>query len=187
MRTLICVAVALLVVGCGASNSTSKSATKTSPTPSHAALITGALDACTLITAQEATTTMGVTMQAFGQTGGAPVCIYAGQLADGTSISVVVYGQLYPDTTTADNVSPEQMAAAFRSQFGISSSKSLTGIGDKAFEYTTTATNGGSANSGVVVFVFKANAILLVAVSPTTDDSKAQALARLAVGNLPKS
>ena len=183
MRSLVGAALALLLVACGSSGSTSQS----SPTPSKRAAITSSIDACKLVTASDASTALGVTMTAFGQSGGAPVCIYQGQLADGTSLSVFVYAQAYADASTADAVSPDQMAAAFRSQFSVSDAKAVPGIGDKAFEYTATSTSGGPNSSGVVIFVFKGNVVLLVAVSPTTDESKAEGLARIAVGNLPKS
>ena len=187
MRSLIGVAVVLLMVACGSSGSNANASHRSSPTPSHAGLITSAIDACKLVSATDASSATGVTMQAFGQTGGAPVCIYAGQKADGTSVSVFVYAQTYSDTKTADAVSPDQVAAAFKGQFGVSDAKSVSGIGDKAFEYTATATSGAANSSGVVIFVFKANVVLLVAVTPTTDQSKAEGLARVAVGNLPKS
>jgi hypothetical protein len=185
--SIAAVGAALVVVACGgSSNATSSSSSTPSPSPSAATgLITGSIDACKLVTATDATNVMGVTMTAFGSSGGAPVCIYAGQLSDGTSASVFVYAQSYPDASQADAVSPDQMAAAFRGQFGITDAKAVSGLGDKAFEYTATSANGGG--SGVVIFVFKANVVLFVAVSPTTDATKAESLAHVAVGNLPKS
>jgi hypothetical protein len=96
---------------------------------------------------------------------------------------VFVYAQAYPDASSADSISPDQMAAAFQGQFGITNAKSVTGIGDKAFEYTSTSSGG----SGVVIFVFKSNVVMFIVVSPTTDSTKVEALARIAVGNLPKS
>ena len=182
VRTLAALAVAAaLTVACGG-GSTSNSSTKSSPSPSQTALITGTIDACTLVNASDASTATGITMASLGAGSGTGVCIYAGQ-TDSTSASVLVYAQAYPDTTTADSVSPDQMAAAFKGQFGITNAKSVTGIGDKAFEYTSTSPGG----SGVVIFVFKSNVVMFIAVSPTTDSTKVEALARVAVGNLPKS
>ena len=56
--------------------------------------------------------------------------------------------------------------------------KPVQGIGDKAFEYTATSSSGG----GIAIFVFKANVVLMIALSPTTDSAKVEALARAAVG-----
>jgi hypothetical protein len=116
--------------------------------------------------------------------GSGVLCIYSGQ-SDTTSASVFVYAQEYPDTTTADAISPDQMAALLNGQVGIANAKTLTGIGDKAVEYTTTSSS--STGSGIVIFVFKANVVLFIVVSPTTDTAKVEALARIAVANLPKS
>jgi len=121
-------------------------------------------------------------MTSLGAGSASGVCIYSGQ-TDSTSASVFVYAQAYPDATTADSVSPNQMAAAFQGQFGITNAKAVTGIGDKAFEYTSTS----SGQSGVVIFVFKSNVVMFIVLSPTTDSTKVEALARVAVGNLPKS
>ena len=168
---------------CGASNSSSTgSSGSPSPSPSKAALITGTLDACKLVSATDASTATGITMTSLGAGSATGVCIYSGQ-TDSTSASVFVYAQAYPDATSADSISPDQMAAAFQGQFGITNAKSVTGIGDKAFEYTSTSPGG----SGVVIFVFKANVVMFIVLSPTTDSTKVEALARIAVGNLPKS
>src|SRR5207245_7945025 len=94
------------------------------------------------------------------------------------STSVFVLAQVYPDTTTADSISPEQMAAVMNGQMGVTNAKSVQGIGDKAFEYTATSSSGG----GIAIFVFKANVVLMIALSPTTDSAKVEALARAAVG-----
>jgi len=181
-RALTALAVAAaLTVACGGGTTSSSSATP-SPSPSKTALITGTIDACTLVSASDASTATGITMTSLGAGSASAVCIYSGQ-TDSTSASVFVYAQAYPDATTADSVSPNQMAAAFQGQFGITNAKSVTGIGDKAFEYTSTS----SGQSGVVIFVFKSNVVLFIVLSPTTDSTKVEALARVAVGNLPKS
>ncbi len=178
-------AAAVLAMACGGSSATSSSSTKSSPTPSpsKAALITGTIDACSLVKASDASTATGITMTSLSGTGGTGLCIYGGQTAT-TSASVFVYAQAYPDTTTADAVSPDQMAALMNGQVGIANAKSVTGIGDKAVEYTTSASGTGS---GIVIFVFKANVVLFIVVSPTTDATKVEALARIAVANLPQS
>ena len=89
-----------------------------------------------------------------------------------------VLAQVYPDTTTADSISPEQMAAVMNGQMGVANARSVQGIGDKAFEYTATSSSGG----GIAIFIFKANVVLMIAVSPTTDSAKVEALGRAAVG-----
>jgi hypothetical protein len=168
---------------CGASNSSSTgSSGSPTPSPSKAAVITGTLDACKLVSATDASTATGITMTSLGAGSATGVCIYSGQ-TDSTSASVFVYAQAYPDATSADSISPDQMAAAFQGQFGITNAKAVTGIGDKAFEYTSTSSGGG----GVVIFVFKSNVVLFIVLSPTTDSTRVEALARIAVGNLPKS
>jgi hypothetical protein len=169
---------------CGASNSSSTGSTSpsSSPSASKAPLITGTLDACKLVSATDASTATGITMTSLGAGSASGVCIYSGQ-TDSTSASVFVYAQAYPDASTADAISPDQVAAAFQGQFGITNAKSVTGIGDKAFEYTSTSSGGG----GVVIFVFKSNVVMFIVLSPTTDSTKVEALARIAVGNLPKS
>jgi len=181
-RALTALAVAAaLTVACGGATNSSSSATP-SPSPSKTTLITGTIDACTLVSASDASTATAITMTSLGAGSASGVCIYSGQ-TDSTSASVFVYAQAYPDATTADSVSPNQMAAAFQGQFGITNAKAVTGIGDKAFEYTSTS----SGQSGVVIFVFKSNVVMFIVLSPTTDSTKVEALARVAVGNLPKS
>ncbi|TME55320.1 MAG: hypothetical protein E6I53_00110 [Chloroflexi bacterium] len=180
-RALAALAVAAaLTVACG--GSPSNSSAKSSPTPTKAAQITS-VDACSLVTSADASTATGATLTNLAAGTGASVpgaCIYGSQ---DSQASVLVFAQTYPDTTTADSVSPDQLAAVMNGQYGISNAKPVTGIGDKAFEYTATSAGGG----GIVIFVFKSNVVLLIAVSPASDPSKVEALARIAVANLPKS
>jgi hypothetical protein len=56
----------------------------------------------------------------------------------------------------------------------------VSGIGDKAFEYTAS----GSAGGGIAIFVFKSNVVMLIAVDPTSTPSAIEQLARTAVGRL---
>jgi len=105
------------------------------------------------------------------------VCVYGSQ---DTQATVFVYAQTIPDTTTADSISPDQMAAILNGQYGVSNAKAVTGVGDKAFEYTTTS----SGNTGIAIFVFKANAVLMIVMSPTTNSTAIEKLARTAVGHL---
>ena len=167
---------AALTVACG-SSPTSNSSAKSSP--NKAAEIT-TVDACSLVTASEASTAAGATLTNLAAGTGASVpgaCIYGSQ---DSQASVLVFAQTYPDTTTADSISPDQLAAVLNGQYGIANAKAVTGIGDKAFEYTSTGAGGG----GIVIFVFKANVVLLIAVSPTTSSSAVELLARTAVGRL---
>ncbi len=177
-RALAGLAVATaLTVACG--SGTSNSSSKSSPTPGKAAEITS-VDACSLVTASEASAAAGATLTNLGAGTGASVpgmCIYGSQ---DSQASVLVYAQAYPDATTANSISPDQLAAVLNGQYGIANAKAVTGIGDKAFEYTATGAGGG----GIVIFVFKSNVVLLIAVSPTTSSTAVEQLARTAVGRL---
>lgn len=172
----------LLVVGaCGSSTSSSKSSATPTPTPSPKAKVISSIDdACKLVTAAAATGATGVTVSSLAA--GAPIagtCIYAS--ADG-STTVVVIAQVYANASSADSVEPEQLAAALSGAYGIANAKTVTGIGDKAVEYTLTSAASGS--KGAVIFVFKSNVVMMIAISPLTDTKKLEELASTAVGNL---
>ena len=170
-------ATCLLVAACGGSAGSTSNSSGVTPSPTKSAHI-NSVDACTLVTAAEASAAAGSTVTnvsaaGAGQTPG--ICIYG---SSDSSASVFVLAQVYPDETTADSISPEQMAAVLNGQMGVANAKAVSGIGDKAFEYTVTSSSGG----GIAMFVFKANVILMIAVSPTTDSAKVETLARTAVG-----
>jgi hypothetical protein len=168
----------LLVGACGSSGSSSKSSV--TPTPTPKAKTISNVDACKLVTAADASTATGVTVTNLGA--GAPgtgACIYGS--ADGTT-SVFVIAEAYADATSANAVSPEQLAAALNGAYGIANAKSVSGIGDKAVEYTTTS--AASSTNGAVIFVFKSNVVIVIVISPLTDTKKLEDLARTAVGNL---
>jgi hypothetical protein len=170
----------LLVAACGSPSSSSKSAVTPSPTPTPKAQMISNVDACKLVTADSAATATGVTVSNLGA--GAPgtgACIYGS--ADG-STTVFVIAEAYADATTANSVSPEQLAAALNGAYGIANAKTVSGIGDKAVEYTTTSAASGT--TGAVIFVFKSNVVIVIAISPLTDTKKLEDLARTAVGNL---
>ncbi len=138
------------------------------------------VDACTLITANEASAAVGSPVTNLGATGGVQIpgaCIYG---ASGSSSVVFVYAQVYPDATTANAVQPDQVAAALAGQLGVANAHSVTGIGDKALEYSASGTAGG----GLAIFVFKYNVVMLIAVDPTTNSSTVEQLARTAVSRL---
>ncbi len=133
------------------------------------------------MTADNASTATGVTVTNLGA--GAPgtgACIYAS--ADGTT-TVFVIAEAYPDASSANAVSPEQLAAALNGAYGIANAKTVSGIGDKAVEYTTKSAASGT--TGAVIFVFKSNVVIVISISPLTDTKKLEDLARTAVGNLP--
>jgi hypothetical protein len=176
---LALVVAALVATGCGSSSPSASSSPKASPSPTKEAQISS-VDACTLVTASEASAALGTTvtnLSAASGTSVAGVCAYGSQ---DTQATVFVYAQTFPDTTTADSISPEQMAAILNGQYGVTNAKAVTGIGDKAFEYTTTS----SGNTGIAIFVFKSNAVLMIVMSPATDSSAIEKLARTAVGRL---
>jgi hypothetical protein len=105
------------------------------------------------------------------------LCVYG---ASGSSSSVFVFAQVYPDATTADNVQPDQLAAVLAGQLGVTNAHSVQGIGDKAFEYSAS----GSAGGGMAIFVFRYNVVMMLAVDPTSNPSTIEQLARTAVGRL---
>ena len=143
------------------------------------------VDACKLVTEAEASAAVGSTVTNLAAGSGASVpgaCIYGGQDSQGNQLSVLVFAETYPDTTTADSISPDQIAAMLNGQYGVSNAKAVTGIGDKAFEYT--ATSASSSGSGEAIFVFKANVVLMIVMSPSTDATKVEQLARTAVSRL---
>jgi hypothetical protein len=93
---------------------------------------------------------------------------------------VIVFAQAYPDTTAAQAVSPEQIAASINNGAGVANAKAVSGIGDKAVEYSTTAAGG----NGSVIFVFKSNVVMMIAVTPAPSSGALEQLARNAVGKL---
>jgi hypothetical protein len=192
LRIRVAVAVigsAFLVAACGGSSGTSNSSGSTpspSPTPTKGPAV-ASIDACKLVAEADASTAVGTPVQNLAASGGGfqypGACIYG--KSDG-SATVFVFGQVYPDSSAADTATPEQMAAAFQSMFGISNAKAVSGIGDKAVEYTvSSSSNGGSP--GMAIFVFKWNVILVIMGTPISDSTKIEALARTAVGNLHSS
>jgi hypothetical protein len=170
----------LLVGACGSSSPSSKAPASPSPTPKATTIAN--VDACILVTAADASTATGVTVSNLSGSAGVQIpgaCIYSS--ADGTT-TVFVIAQAYPDATSANAVSPEQLAAALNGAYGIANAKTVSGIGDKAVEYTVSSAASGS--TGTVIFVFKANVVMMIAVTPTTDSTAVENLARTAVGRL---
>jgi hypothetical protein len=75
---------------------------------------------------------------------------------------------------------PEQIAAAINSGAGVANAKAVSGIGDKAVEYSLTSPGA----SGIVIFAFKSNVLVMIAVTPAIDPAKIEQLARTAIGKL---
>lgn len=176
MRTLTIAAVAMLMVACGGSSNSSSHST---PTPTKGALFSN-VDACKLVTAADASTAVGTTVaNAAGAAAFPGACFYAS--SDG-SASVLAFAQAEADATAAKNVDPNQITAAFAGAYGIKNAHQVEGIGDKAFEYTATSSQTNS--NGIAIFVFKANVLLFIVMSPSTESAKIEALAKTAVSRL---
>ncbi len=171
----------LLVAACGSSNSPSASSGSPSAATSPTAKLITNVDACTLVTATEASGAAGLTVTNLAGAGAAQVpgvCLYAS--SDGAA-SVVVFAQTYPDTASAEAVSPQQIAAAINvGAAGAVNAKAVNGIGDKAVEYSTSVAGG----NGIVIFVFKSNVVMMIAVTPTVSSAAIEQLAKTAVGRL---
>jgi hypothetical protein len=183
-RLLTLVATVLLVMACGGSSDTSSSSSSSPnggrPTLPSLEKNVASVDACTLVTQDEASAAVGAPMTNLGSTGGVQIpgaCIYG---ASGSSDAVFVFAQVYPDTTTADAVQPDTVAAALAGRLGVTNAHTVNGIGDKAFEYGATGTAGG----GIAIFVFRYNVVMMIAVDPTSDSGKVEQLARNAVSRL---
>jgi hypothetical protein len=175
-RRLSFLAAVLLAAACGSSGGTSGGST---PTPARAPHI-ASVDACTLVTADEASAAVGSPLTNLSATGGVQIpgaCIYG---ASGSSSTVFVYAQVYPDATAAGAVQPDKVAAALAGQLGVSNAHSVNGIGDRAVEYSASGTAGG----GLAIFVFRYNVVMLIAVDPTSNSNTIEQLARRAVSRL---
>lgn len=72
------------------------------------------------------------------------------------------------------------MAAALNGAYGVANAKVVSGIGTKAVEYSLTS----SGSSGLVIFVFKSNVVMMIAVTPTANSTALEQLAKTAVGRL---
>jgi hypothetical protein len=200
VKLSFCVVAALVgMAGCGSCGST-PTANPATPTTSGSsgtktANLTLPADMCSLVTADEASAAVGTKVVNLAAQGGVAVpgaCFYSNPPPspnpDGTfpspppSAGLLVFGQAYPDASTADAVQPDQLAAGYASLYGISNAHAVNGIGDKAFEYSATSSQSGS--NGIAIIVFKSNVLLFIVMSPSSDSTKIEALARAAVGKL---
>ncbi len=177
----VAISTVVLLGGCGSSGSSSPSpsAPTPSPTPSKAPQISSA-DACKLVTADDASAAVGTAVSNLATSAGVPfpgACIYG--RSDGKA-SVFVYAQVYPDSSAALAAAPEQLAATLGGAYGVANAKAVSGIGDKAVEYTGTS----AAGIGIVIFVFKSNVVMMLAVTPSPGPTAVEHLATIAVGRL---
>jgi hypothetical protein len=171
-------AAGLLIGACGSSNSPSASSSGERPSPSSQAKLISNVDACKLVTSADASTATGATVASLSSAAQVPgICLYGS--SDGAT-SVIVFAQAYPDSATANAVSPEQIAAAINGGAGVTNAKAVSGIGDKAVEYATTTPGA----NGIVIFAFKSNVVVVIMVTPAIDPTKIEQLARTAVGKL---
>jgi hypothetical protein len=169
-------AVAVLAVGCGASGTSSSPSPSPSPTLSTAPHI-ASVDACSLVTEKDASDASGTVVAASASGPQVPgLCVYTS--ADSTTF-VWVFAEVFPDSGAAAGVPPEQLAASFHAA-GMTNAKVVSGIGDRAFEYSASTGTGG-----IMIYVLKSNVALMIMMTPApTDSSKIEQLARSAVGNL---
>jgi hypothetical protein len=170
----------LVLAACGSSSNASNNSTSTSSNQTHIA----AVDACSLVTAGEASSAAGATLT--NLTASLPqsvpgICVFGEQASSG-SATVIVYAQVYPDSATADQVTAAEFSAAMQGQIGsgATSAKEVKGIGDRAFEFTST----GGAGDGLVIIVFKYNVIFMIAVDPSSSPGTIESLAKKAIDRL---
>lgn len=139
------------------------------------------VDACSLVSASEASAAAGTTLTNMAGSGvtvpGA--CFYGAQ---GSSSGVYIFAQVYPDAQTADAVTAQQLSASLGAQIGLGATggKQVSGIGDRAYEFTAT----GNAGSGIAIIAFKANVVLMILVDPSTNTGTVEELAKTAIGRL---
>ncbi len=176
-----CAGAVVLLAACGGSSNTassSGSSSEHSPSPSPSPSLISSVDACKLVTAADATTAAGAEMTNQA-TGGAQIpgaCIYANTT---TGASVFVYAMAYPDTTQASAVDLNAVATGML-QTSVTNVHQVSGIGDKALEFTGQEQGQG----GIGIFVIKSNVVMFIVIGPTSDPTKVEALARTAVSRL---
>jgi hypothetical protein len=158
---------------CG--NGTTGSGSSPSPSPS----LIASVDACSLVTASEASTASGTTLTALAAVAIPGACFYG---APDSSAGVFVYTQVYASSAAADAVTAQQLSAALGARVGLgaNSGKEVAGIGDKAFEFTAT----GNAGHGLAIIVFKTNVVIMILVDPSSNAGAVEQLAKTAVGRL---
>ena len=128
-----------------------------------------------VVTSDLAKQDLGVDVQG---TGAATVCSYAS--SDGKT-SLLVFGEVLPDASAAQQVQPEQLASSFNTGYGYTNAHTLTGVGDRAVEATLNA----SGQTGTIIFVFKSNVVMMLILEPAPADTTGfEKLAKDAATNL---
>src|SRR5215831_20796650 len=175
-------AVVLIAAACGGSSEGTSSSSSPSPSPSPSESHVASVDACMLVTASDASTAVGSAVVNLATVGGVAIpgtCFY-GQ-PNGGSAGVFIYAQVYPNASATSAVDANTLAAALGGRIsGVTNAKVLTGVGDKAAEYTA----NGAGGSGLAILVYKANVVMMIVVDPAPSPSKAEDLARTAVSRL---
>ena len=129
-----------------------------------------------VVTSDLAKQDLGVAVQG---SGASTVCSYAS--SDGKTM-LLVFGEVLPDASAAQQVQPNQLAQSFNTGYGITNTKTLNGVGDKAVEATL---NGGSGQTGTIIFIFKSNVVMMLILEPApADTSGFEKLAADAANNL---
>lgn len=114
----------------------------------------------------------------FQGSGASTVCTYAS--TDGTK-QLLVFGEVLPDASSAQQVQPNQLASGFNTSYGLTNAKQLDGVGDKAVEATLNA----SGQTGTIIFIFKSNVVMMLILEPApADTSGFEKLAKDAANNL---
>ena len=178
---------AMVMAACGGSGSGSTASTQSSPSPilntTHVAKNLTLPDVCTLVTADDIAKIWNVdktqiaTVNAASASG---LCLYG--LNSSNQNGLLVLAQSYPDATTANAVQPDQLASVYSQFYGINNARSVSGIGDKAFEYNTTSTTSGTP--GAAIFVIKSNILIMIILSPASDTTGVESLAKTALSRL---
>jgi hypothetical protein len=173
----------LLIGACGGSSNSSSTSSEKSPTPSPSKAATYSVDACKLVTQDDASAIAGgAPVTNLATSGGASfpgACVY-GSSDQNKPATVFVYGQAFADATSAKAAKPEQIAAAMNAGLSVSNAKAVSGIGDSAIEYSAA---GGQGN-GLVIVVIKANVVFLIYVMPSPDPKALETLAGTATTRL---
>lgn len=195
----------LLLASCncgGPATTSSAPSTKASSTPTKAGQYV-TVDACTLISAQDASDATGTPLTQLPGGAGASqvsICLFGSQpnaqnpQPSPSQAGVLIIAEVYADTNAAEAVQSDQVAAALGAQFGVTgvgTAKVVTGIGDKAVEYSATRAGGG----GFGIFVFRSNVVMFIVVSPADQTQKTldalpgkvEILAKAAVTGLDKA
>jgi hypothetical protein len=129
-----------------------------------------------VVTSDLAKQDLGVDVQG---SGASTVCSYAS--SDGKTM-LLVFGEVLPDASAAQQVQPNQLAQNFNTGYGLTSAKPLDGVGDKAVEASL---SGGSGQTGTIIFIIKANVVLMLVLEPAPPDTSGfEKLAKNAADNL---